>query len=120
MNQEKISRSPITTHILDLARGAAAAGVPVTLELQKGANWNSLGRASTNGDGRVEDLLAPGTKAEKGTYRLTFDTASYFKTQGTQSFYPNVTVVFELSNPDQHHHIPLLLSPFGYSTYRGT
>lgn len=114
------TRSPITTHILDLSRGAAAAGVPVTLEHLLGTSWKSVARGLTGTDGRIEDFLTPGSKAEKGTYRLTFDTSTYFKSQGISSFYPNVTVVFELSNPDQHHHIPLLLSPFGYSTYRGT
>ena len=108
------ARSPITTHILDLARGVAASGIPVVLERLNGSSWKELARGTTNADGRIEDLLTPGSKAEKGTYRLTFDT----RTQST--FYPNVTVAFELSDCDRHHHIPLLLSPFGYSTYRGT
>ena len=114
------TRSPITTHILDLSRGAPAVNVPVILEFQSGADWTELARGSTNADGRAEDFLPPGSKAEKGIYRLTFETSTYFKTLGAVSFYPYVTVTFELSQPDQHHHIPLLLSPFGYSTYRGT
>lgn len=114
------ARSPITTHILDLARGAAASNVPLTLEKSSGAGWTELARGRTNEDGRIEDLLTPGSKAEAGTYRLTFDTRAYFQSRGESSFYPSVSVVFELTHPEQHHHIPLLLSPYGYSTYRGT
>jgi 5-hydroxyisourate hydrolase len=115
----------ITTHILDLSRGAAAAHVPVTLEVLSSGTaahgqWKQLGQSATNTDGRIKDFLPSGSKPEKGTYRLVFDTNAYFGAQNMTSFYPNVTVVFLLSNPDQHHHIPLLLSPFGYSTYRGT
>lgn len=115
------NRSPITTHVLDQSRGRAASGVPVRLERRVSpSEWKTLGQAITNSDGRVEDLLARGSRAERGIYRLTFDTAAYFASQGVTTFYPEVSVVFELVAPDEHHHVPLLVSPFGYSTYRGT
>jgi 5-hydroxyisourate hydrolase len=113
-------RSPITTHVLDVSRGKAASGVGVLLERQISGQWKELARGTTNGDGRVENLLKLGTQAESGVYRLTFDSSAYFKASGTASFYPEISIVFNLSNPAEHHHVPLLLSPFGFSTYRGT
>lgn len=115
------ARSPITTHVLDISLGRAAAGVPVTLERDGGGGrWTLLKAATTNSDGRIEDLMARGARAEVGIYRLTFDVKAYFSILGTQTFYPQATVVFEVTQPSEHHHVPLLLSPFGFSTYRGT
>ncbi len=111
--------SPITTHVLDVSLGRPAAGVPVLLESQVNGTWGVLGRGVTDADGRVKTLLEPGTLAA-GVYRLTFDTGAYFKLLGTPGFFPTVPVVFELRSPGGHHHVPLLLSPFGYSTYRGS
>jgi 5-hydroxyisourate hydrolase len=111
--------SPITTHVLDTSCGRPAAGVPVVLEVQAGASWTELARGTTSADGRAADLL-PGGSLDKGVYRLRFDTASYFRSQGVAGFYPYVAIVFEVREPGQHHHVPLLLSPFGYSTYRGS
>ncbi len=110
-------RSPITTHVLDISKGKPAAGIPVTLETQAGKQWLLLKSSQTNADGRIEDLLKPGSKAEKGVYRLTFDTAKH---SGGATFYPYIQIVFEITHPKEHHHVPLLLSPYGYSTYRGT
>lgn len=110
--------SRITTHVLDTARGRPAAGVPVTLEVLSGKEWAALGRGSTDADGRAREL-SDGVLAA-GTYRLTFETAAYFASTGVEGFYPEVQVVFEVRDPSQHHHVPLLLSPFGYSTYRGS
>ncbi|MGH9391320.1 MAG: hydroxyisourate hydrolase [Vicinamibacteria bacterium] len=110
--------SRITTHVLDTARGRPAEGVPVTLEVRSGGDWKTLGRGSTDSDGRARDLSAGETAP--GTYRLTFETAAYFASTGVEGFYPEVQVVFEVRDPSQHHHVPLLLSPFGYSTYRGS
>jgi 5-hydroxyisourate hydrolase len=112
--------SPITTHVLDVALGRPAAGVPVRLE-ELGADgaWHELARGVTNADGRVVDLLESGALGAR-TYRLTFDTASYFSASGRRSFYPEVSVSFRVDLPDEHHHVPLLLSPFGYTTYRGS
>ena len=107
--------SPITTHVLDTAKGKPAHGVPVVLELKTGAAWKELGRGTTDADGRLKTLLPDGAALRHGTYRLTFDTAAYLG----KAFYPEVAVCFEVRD-DAHHHVPLLLSPFGYSTYRGS
>jgi 5-hydroxyisourate hydrolase len=112
--------SQITTHVLDVSLGQPAAGVPVTLEIEKaGGQWKELSRGATDGDGRLRHLLEPGSLAE-GTYRLTFDTHTYFESRKTAGLYPQVAVVFRVRDAKQHYHIPLLLSPFGYSTYRGS
>ena len=105
--------SPITTHVLDTARGVPAAGVPVTLE--RGPDWTEVGSGRTGDDGRLAELGSP---SGPGTYRLRFDTAAYFR--GTPAFFPEVTVQFTVERADEHFHVPLLLSPFGYSTYRGS
>lgn len=112
--------SQITTHVLDVSLGRPAAAVPVVLEVEEvGTGWKQLGRGQTDKDGRVRDLLAPGSLVE-GTYRLTFDTHAYFTDRKVQALYPQVSVVFSVRDAAEHHHIPLLLSPFGYSTYRGS
>ena len=107
----------ITTHVLDLVSGAPAAGVAVTLERSSGVAWESLGHALTDSDGRVRDGFAALTGT--GRYRLTFATGPWFAARGVASFHPEVVVVFEVREL-RHHHVPLLLSPFGYSTYRGS
>jgi 5-hydroxyisourate hydrolase len=112
--------SAITTHILDTSRGRPAAGVPVTLEIESAGGWQLLGKGTTNTDGRIADLMAGDQPLASGVYRLIFDTGSYFTGQGIASFYPEVAVTFRIENADQHYHIPLLLNPFGYSTYRGS
>ena len=111
--------SGITTHVLDTARGLPAAGVRVKIESvgeTRGASLTFEG--VTDEDGRMREKL-PWT-VERGMYRLTFDTAAYFADLGIEAFYPEVSVVFEVRDPTQHHHVPLLLSPYGYSTYRGS
>jgi 5-hydroxyisourate hydrolase len=110
--------SGITTHVLDTSRGCPAAGVPVLLERAVDSGWDPVGRGTTDADGRARDLLrsAPGV----GRYRLTFDTGAYFRAVGEAGFYPDVSVTFEVSAGEDHYHVPLLLSPFGYSTYRGS
>lgn len=113
--------SPITTHILDTARGRPAAGVLVTLERRGGnGTWVQLGRGTTDGDGRIADLLPAGSALEAGGYRLLFAVGSYFRATGTESFYRTIPIVFEVVHVHQHYHVPLLLNPFGYSTYRGS
>lgn len=115
------SVSPITTHVLDTARGRPAAGIKVRLERLAGEEkWDNLAQGATNQDGRVADLLQAGSKLETGVYRLTFDTRSYFDGLDLKTFYPYVTITFEITEPGQHYHVPLLLSAFGYSTYRGS
>lgn len=110
----------ITTHVLDTALGRPAAGVPIRLEIAEGDGWRSLGAGSTDGDGRLRTLLAADAALATGTYRLRFDTASYFAAIGVAAFYPVVEVVFFVREGGGHFHVPLLLSPFGYSTYRGS
>lgn len=110
--------SPITTHVLDTARGKPAAGIPVSLHLQSHGNWQELARGVTNQDGRITDLLR-GSKLQTGKYRLIFETHNYLSHSG-KPFFPEVAIVFEVYDPAQHYHVPLLLSPYGYSTYRGS
>jgi 5-hydroxyisourate hydrolase len=113
--------SGITTHVLDLARGAPAAGMGVTLEVEvPGRGWVTLAERVTDTDGRVRDLVAPGSAFDAGRYRLTFATGAWFEARGEASFHPQATVDFRVSDPSSHHHVPLLLSPYGYSTYRGS
>ncbi len=112
--------SPITTHVLDTSAGRPAVGVGVKLFLANSSGEAELvGQGKTNSDGRVGDLLPEGSNID-GTYRLEFDTATYFAAQNQRSFYPRVEVTFEVNEPDSHYHVPLLLSPFGYTTYRGS
>ena len=111
--------SSISTHVLDTARGRPAAGVPVTLEQRDEAgNWAERGRGATDADGRLRDLLREPLAAAQ--YRLTFDTESYFRASGITGFFPEVQIVFIVRDAGVHHHVPLLLSPYGYSTYRGS
>jgi 5-hydroxyisourate hydrolase len=113
--------SPITTHVLDTARGRPAAGVPITIERRApDGRFAELGRGVTDDDGRLRTLLGEGELLIEGFYRLTFDTGTYFSGLGIAGFYPEVTVVFEIREPSAHYHVPLLLSPYGYSTYRGS
>ena len=113
--------SGITSHVLDTAGGHPARGMSVRLDVRiAGRGWVTLAERTTDTDGRVRDLSAEGAKLDPGTYRLTFDTAGYFAAAGRETFFPEVFVVFVVRDPDQHHHVPLLLSPFGYSTYRGS
>jgi len=112
--------SPITTHVLDTSKGKPAQGVHIILEKPNAdGTWTVLGKGQTNADGRLPGLLADETKLESGIYRLVFDTASYFKAHGVKAFYPSVTIAFETTD-QLHYHVPLLLNPYGYSTYRGS
>jgi 5-hydroxyisourate hydrolase len=112
--------SEITTHVLDLSLGRPASGVPVLLEIQEpDTGWKELRRAETDKDGRLRELLSPGSLVE-GTYRLTFNTHAYFSSRKIEPLYPQVTIVFSVRDANERYHIPLLLSPFAYSTYRGS
>ena len=112
--------SQITTHILDTARGRPAAGVSLALFEREGEEWVKLASGITNEDGRVPGLLPDDLLLKAGTYCMHFATAEYFENQAGNPFYPWVDVVFNLGGSGEHYHIPLLLSPFGYSTYRGS
>ena len=110
--------STITTHILDTSIGRPASGVTLILAKRSGGGWHAVGRGMTDIDGRCASLLKDG-KLKKGVYRLTFGVASYFKRTRRTAFYPAVSIVFTVRD-SRHHHVPLLLSPWGYSTYRGS
>lgn len=112
--------SHITTHVLDVSLGKPAANVAVILEAHSsGGSWSEVARGATDTDGRLRDW--PAAKAlAAGIYRLEFDTRAYFTTRKVASLYPQVVIVFEVRDAQEHYHIPLLLSPFGYSTYRGS
>lgn len=112
--------SEITTHVLDTSIGRPAAGVPVVLEFESTAgNWTEIGRGATNAEGRLAKLVSTETLVQ-GIYRLTFETEAYFRSKNVQSLYPRVTVLFRVRDSRQNYHLPLLLSPHGYSTYRGS
>lgn len=114
-------KSPITTHVLDTSSGTPAAGVHVVLQFwNAGRDWQQVAESITNEDGRILDWLPAGTKLTPGVYRLMFDTRAYFERRRIASFFPMVPIVFEIRHADQHYHVPLLLSPYGYSTYRGS
>ena len=108
--------SQITTHILDTALGKPAEGV--TISLQK-VDGTEIASGKTNADGRISDLLGDGVALEPGVYKMVFQTGEYYKALDTKTFYPEVTVMFETFDKT-HYHVPLLLNPFGYSTYRGS
>jgi 5-hydroxyisourate hydrolase len=118
--------SAITTHILDISRGRPASNVEVFLALREEehgwqvSQWKIIGQGATDADGRVKELLAPDHTLTAGTYRLTFMTGDYFASLNIESFYPEVSVTFKILDTSQHYHVPLLLSPYGYSTYRGS
>ena len=111
--------SQITTHILDTTKGKPAAGI--TIVLYKGGNdeWTEIARGKTNSDGRIADLLPKEQLLQIGIYKLRFETKDYFDKDRIPTFYPYVEIVFDIQSND-HYHIPLLLNPFGYSTYRGS
>ncbi len=108
--------NPITTHVLDTAKGCPAAGIAVSLEhLVTADSWQQLASGTTDADGRIMDWMDG--KASPGKYRLTFDTDTYHQGEG---FFSSVVVEFQINASDTHYHVPLLLSPFSYSTYRGS
>ena len=113
--------SAITTHILDITSGKPGAGIPVMLERKThSAGWQSIAHGMTDIDGRVNDLLSTREAFLPGHYRLIFEIGPYFLLQNVECFYPQVTVSFVVKDPNQRYHVPLLMSPFGYSTYRGS
>ena len=112
--------SAISTHVLDTMRGLPAMGIPVLLERAGDAGMETISRGVTDSDGRLRDLLPDGAALDAGTYRLSFDTDAYFTATGVEGFYPEVSIVFAVREGETHYHVPLLLSPYGYSTYRGS
>jgi 5-hydroxyisourate hydrolase len=106
----------VSTHVLDSVTGLPAVGVAVLLERRVDDEWQQVSTDATNADGRIGSL----GEVSAGTHRISFDTGGYFGARDVETFYPQVTVVFEVTDPERHHHVPLLLSPFAYSTYRGS
>lgn len=111
--------SGVTTHVLDTAQGRPAVGMRVVLEAQDGDGWTGVGGGVTDADGRVPDLHAADALVA-GVHRLTFATGDWFEAEGVTGFYPQVTVVCRIEDPSDHYHVPLLISPYGFSTYRGS
>ena len=110
----------ITTHILDISIGKPAAGVRVALLRLENAIRTVVGSGVTDADGRFKELVPKAAVLSAGIFELTFETGPYFAGRGIKPFHPRVTVTFEITDPNQHFHVPLLISPFGYSTYRGS
>jgi 5-hydroxyisourate hydrolase len=108
--------APISTHVLDTVRGEPAAGVPVRLEREQGGSWSVVAEGVTDADGRLREF-APAHAWRAVGYRLVFDVRSYL---GDDAFFPEIAVAFQVRDPGRHHHVPLLLSRFGYTTYRGS
>ncbi len=108
----------ISTHILDTTRGRPASGVAVSLDRRDDTGWVAVGQGATDADGRCKTLLVE--SPEPGTFRITFAVAAYFQGLGVEAFYPEVSIVFSVARGGEHFHVPLLLNPFGFSTYRGS
>jgi 5-hydroxyisourate hydrolase len=113
-----VNVSHITTHILDTGTGKPAAGVKAVLEAQAAPGWQQIAAGRTDSDGRIKNLGPEAVDA--GVYRIRFETGPYFAAAGTETFFPSVELTFEIKDPAQHYHVPLLISPFAYSTYRGS
>ncbi len=111
--------SQITTHVLDTSRGLPATGIAITLFQKKDGEWHSLAKGATDSDGRISDLLSQDAILEPSEYKLLFETAAYYEALKEKTFYPAVEIIFGIED-SAHYHVPLLLSAFGYSTYRGS
>ena len=112
--------SPITTHVLDTTTGKPASELSISLQRRNpDGSFTTIAKGITNEDGRITDLLKEG-ELQIGIYKMHFDTDGYLKNNGIDGFYPEAVICFRIENTKQHYHIPLLLSPFGYSTYRGS
>ena len=113
--------SAITTHVLDTSLGRPAAGVSVVLDRGgRSDQWQLVGHGQTDADGRLRTLMPADAPLTPGPYRLVFDTGKYFELRGIRAFYPSVIILFEVEAAEAHYHVPLLISPFGYTTYRGS
>ncbi|WP_312180290.1 hydroxyisourate hydrolase [Arthrobacter sp.] len=111
-------KSQITTHVLDTAAGRPAQGIQVSLQTEGETGWQEIAAGTTDADGRVTELGPD--RLEVGTYRIEFATGAWFEASGTPSFFPSISLTFNVTASGEHYHVPLLLSPFAYSTYRGS
>jgi 5-hydroxyisourate hydrolase len=110
----------LSTHVLDTSIGRPAASVAIRLQRNDDGRWIDVAEEATNADGRVASLLPPDAPSAAGGYRLSFDAGAYFQRRGVESFYSTIAIEFVARDPAAHYHVPLLLSPFGYATYRGS
>jgi 5-hydroxyisourate hydrolase len=108
----------LSTHVLDAVRGRPAHGLRVRWDTLRDGEWAAAGSGATGTDGRIAEWTTSGT--DLGIHRLVFDTGEWFRGEGRESFYPEVVVIFEVQDAEEHHHVPLLLSPHSYTTYRGS
>ncbi|WP_047283419.1 hydroxyisourate hydrolase [Pseudomonas protegens] len=112
--------NPLSVHVLNLENGLPSPGVKVTLEQQVGQDWKPLSEGVTNEQGRIAELFPANRALTAGEYRVVFKTGEYFRQAKRETFFPEIPVIFEVKQTEQHYHIPLLLSPYGFSTYRGS
>jgi 5-hydroxyisourate hydrolase len=110
----------ISTHVLDTSIGRPAAAVAVVLQRRAGDGWADVAHETTSMDGRAAGLVPSGASLAAGVYRLMFDAGGYFRRRSVDSFYTTIVIEFVVSDAAAHYHVPLLLSPYGYSTYRGS
>lgn len=115
----QMMKNPLSVHILNLQTGQPVDGVKVILEKQDGEKWQYLASNETDQAGRITALYPTGKKLEKGIYRVVFQTGDYFKKQQLNTFFPEIPVLFNIDNISEHYHVPLLLSQYGFSTYKG-
>jgi len=113
-------KSAITSHVLDTEKGMPAKGIAVSLEEKTGNEWRPVANGVTNEDGRLMEWIHEGYELKEGEYRVNFDLETYFAKENRSTFYPKAIINFKINNVNQHYHVPLLLSAFGYSTYRGS
>lgn len=113
------AQNPLSVHVLNLESGLPSSNVKVILEAQQGDKWVKLNEGVTNDQGRIAELYPKESVLKKGVYKVTFETGEWFKANNQRSFFPEVPVIFNIDGNLEHYHIPLLLSPYGYSTYRG-
>ncbi len=111
--------NPLSVHVLNLENGLPSPDVKVVLEQQQGDDWVELNSAVTNEQGRITALYPEGKALEQGTYKVTFETGDWFEKHDTETFFPEIPVIFSADGKLDHYHVPLLLSPYGFSTYRG-
>jgi 5-hydroxyisourate hydrolase len=114
-----VKPAALSVHVIDTMTGNPAAGLRVVIARSEKSAWTELGRGQTDESGRIARVLPDGMTLRAGVYRMTFETGGYFARRQVKTFYPEVPVVFEVTDPERHHHLPLILSPNGYSTYRG-
>ena len=112
-------KNPLSVHVLNLQTGVPTAGIEVELDKKQGEGWVRLAWGTTDAQGRIAALYPAGQNVQSGIYRVIFKTGDYYKKNAQPTFFPEVPVMFNLASTDQHYHIPLLLSQYGYSTYRG-